>query len=362
VLKFATDKGFHAEVDRRVLAYFESTGRSQKANTAMAVKTGVLLAWFVLSYVLLVFAAQTWWQAGLASLSLAMAMAGVGFSVQHDANHGAYSKSSAVNRGMGLTLDLLGASSYLWRFKHNVAHHTFTNLAGADDDINLAPFARVAPSQPHHAFHRAQHIYLWALYGFLMFKWHLVYDFKNLARGWVARSKFPRPKGWSLAELVAGKLFFFGWAVALPLVFHAWWVVLVFYAITSFVLGVLLSVVFQLAHCVEETDFPDVPVGAERLPVPWAVHQVQTTADFAPRNRLLTWYVGGLNFQIEHHLFPRMCHVHYPKIAGIVQGVCRELGVRYTSHASLGQALASHGRWLRRMGRSPSLGLRPTVA
>jgi linoleoyl-CoA desaturase len=232
----------------------------------MVVKTGVLLAWFALSYVLLVFVAQTSWQALPASLSLAMAMAGVGFSVQHDANHAAYSKSSTVNRGMGLTLDLLGASSYLWRFKHNVAHHTFTNLAGADDDINLAPFARVAPSQRHHAFHRAQHFYLWALYGFLMFKWHLVYDFKNLARGWVAKSKFPRPKGWSLVELVAGKLFFFGWAVALPLLFHAWWVVLVFYAVTSFVLGVLLSVVFQLAHCVEETDFPEVPVGAERMP------------------------------------------------------------------------------------------------
>src|SRR6185436_13784000 len=192
-------------------------------------------------------------------------------------------------------------------------------------------------------------------------KWHLVYDFKNLARGWVARSKFPRPKGWSLVELVAGKLFFVGWAVALPLVFHTWWVVLAFYGVTSFTLGVLLSVVFQLAHCVEETDFPEVPAGAERMPVAWAVHQVQTTADFAPRNRLLTWYVGGLNFQVEHHLFPRMCHVHYPKVAAIVQTVCRELGVRYTSHATLGRALASHGHWLRRMGRAPGSELRPVA-
>jgi linoleoyl-CoA desaturase len=355
VLKFAPDKGFHQEVDRRVLAYFESTGRSQKSNAAMVGKTVVLLAWFALSYVLLVFAAQTWWQGVVASLSLAMAMAGVGFSVQHDANHGAYSKSSAVNRAMGLTLDALGASSYLWRFKHNVAHHTFTNLAGADDDINLAPFARIAPTQPHHAFHRVQHIYLWVLYGFLMFKWHLVYDFKNLARGWVAKSRFPRPRGWSLVELLAGKLFFFAWALAIPFVFHPWWAVLVFYGLTSFVLGVLLSVVFQLAHCVEETDFPEVTSDAQRLPIPWAVHQVQATADFAPRNRLLTWYVGGLNFQIEHHLFPRMCHVHYPHVAAIVRSVCDDLGVRYTSHETLGQALASHGRWLRRMGRMPEV-------
>ncbi len=359
MLKFAPDEGFHEEVDRRVLAYFESSGRSQKSDSAMVAKSVVLLAWLVLSYVALVFAAQTWWQAGLASLSLAAAMAGVGFSVQHDANHGAYSKSRAVNRAVGLTLDVMGASSYLWRFKHNVAHHTFTNLAGADDDINLAPFARVAPTQTHRGFHRVQHLYLWVLYGFLMLKWHLVYDFKNLARGVVAKSRFPRPKGWSLFELVAGKLVFFGWALAVPLLVHTWWVVLVFYGLTSFVLGLLLSVVFQLAHCVEETDFPEAAPGAERLPVPWAVHQVQATADFAPRNRLLTWYVGGLNFQIEHHLFPRVCHVHYPHIAGIVRSVCAQHGVRYTCHERLGDALASHWRWLQRMGRPvPALGIR----
>jgi linoleoyl-CoA desaturase len=315
MVKFAANRKFHDEVDRRVLAYFESTGRSQKANAAMVVKTGVLLAWFALSYVLLVFVAATWWQGLLGSLSLAMAMAGVGFSVQHDANHGAYSKNSAVNRGMGLTLDLLGASSYLWRFKHNVAHHTFTNLAGADDDINLAPFARVAPSQRHRVFHRAQHFYLWALYGFLMFKWHLVYDFKNLARGWVARSKFPRPKGWSLVELVAGKLVFVGWAVVLP-------------ARLPRVVGrarLLRSHVLRARHPPERR-LPSSPTASRRrtfrtfpwvrsgMPVSWAEHQVQTTADSPPRNRLLTWYVGGLNFQIEHHLFPRMCHVHYRRL------------------------------------------------
>jgi linoleoyl-CoA desaturase len=188
-----------------------------------------------------------------------------------------------------------------------------------------------------------------------MFKWHLVYDFKNLARGGVARSKFPRPKGWSLVELVAGKLFFVGWAVALPLVFHTWWVVLAFYAVTSFTLGVVLSVVFQLAHCVEETDFPPLPSGTERLPVAWAVHQVQTTADFAPRNRLLTWYVGGLNFQIEHHLFARLCHVNYPAIAPIVEQTCAEFGVRYRRNPTFLTALRSHYRWLRHMGAAPAV-------
>jgi linoleoyl-CoA desaturase len=127
--------------------------------------------------------------------------------------------------------------------------------------------------------------------------------------------------------------------------------VLVFYAGTAFALGLVLSVVFQLAHCVEDAEFPSLPSGSERLPDEWAVHQVKSTVDFGRRSRLLTWYVGGLNFQIEHHLFPKICHVHYPRIAGVVEEVCAEYGVRYAAHDRLRDALSSHWRWLRRMGR-----------
>ena len=146
---------------------------------------------------------------------------------------------------------------------------------------------------------------------------------------------------------------FFGWALVVPALFHPWWVVLAYYAATSMVLGLVLSVVFQLAHCVEEAEFPRPPLGTDRLSDAWAVHQVQTTVDFARGNRLLTWYVGGLNFQIEHHLFPRICHIHYPRIAPIVREVCAEYGVRYAVHKSLLGAVASHFRWLRRMARPP---------
>jgi linoleoyl-CoA desaturase len=353
--KFATDAGFHSVVKRRVLEYFEHRGLSPKGGPRMWAKTVVLLLWFGASYALLVFAASTWWQGALLALSLGLAMAGIGFAIQHDANHGAYSTHGAVNRLMGMTLDMLGASSYLWRFKHNVSHHTYTNLAGADDDIDIGPLARLSPAQPRRRLHRAQQFYLWALYGFLIPKWHFVYDFKNVARGRIARNRFPRPRGWSLVELIGGKVVFFGWALVVPALFHPLWVVVLFYAGTSFLLGLVLSVVFQLAHCVEEAEFPTPPPQAERLRDAWAVHQVRTTVDFARGNRLLTWYVGGLNFQIEHHLFPRICHVHYPRIAGIVEATCAELGVGYTAHRSLGGAVSSHWRWLRRMG-SPTGG------
>jgi linoleoyl-CoA desaturase len=354
-LTFARDTGFHGEVKRRVHAYFERTGLSERDDPRMYLKTAVLLLWFVASYALLVFAATTVWQGALLSFSLGLAMAGIGFSIQHDANHGAYSDHGAVNHLMGLTLDMLGASSYVWRVQHNVAHHTYTNIDGADDDINFLPFARLSPAQPSLRLHHLQQFYLWALYWFLFPKWNFVDDFKNVTKGRLGSHQFSRPRGRHLLELVGGKVLFFSWAFLIPLLFHAWWVVLLFYVTTALVLGTTLAVVFMLAHCVEEADFPAVAPGMERLPRSWAVHQVETTVDFAARNRLLTWYVGGLNFQIEHHLFPRICHVHHPRIAKIVQAACAEYGVRYAAHETFLGALASHWRWLRRMGQTPML-------
>jgi len=350
-LKFPGDQGFGVEVRRRVEQYLTDNGLSPHDSPRMYVKTAVLMAWFVLSYVLLVFAATTWWQAIPLALSLACAMAGIGFGIQHDANHNAYSDRPAINRLMGISLDALGASSYLWRVKHNVAHHTYTNVHSGDDDIDLGPLARLAPGQKRFGIHRLQQFYLWVLYGFLIPKWHFIYDFKNVVQAQVARSRFARPRGWELVGLIGGKLLFFGWAFVVPMFFHRWWIVLLFYAGTAYVLGLILSVTFQLAHCVEEADFPEPSTGSERLPDAWAIHQVQTTVDFARENHFLTWYLGGLNFQIEHHLFPRICHVYYPAIAGIVEATCAEFGVRYSAHRTLRGALRSHWRWLRRMGR-----------
>jgi linoleoyl-CoA desaturase len=350
-LAFAPDTGFHGAVKRRVADYFERAGLSPRDSLRMYLKSGVLLVWFGASYALLVFAATTFLQGALLSLSLALAMAGIGFGIQHDANHGAYSSRANVNRVMGMTLDMLGASSYLWRFKHNLSHHTYTNLAGADDDIDFIPFARLSPAQPRFRLHHLQQFYLWGLYWFLFPKWNFVDDFKTLMKARISGQGFPRPRGAAAAALVAGKALFAGWAFVVPLLFHRWWVVLLFYGTTSLVLGTTLAVVFMLAHCVEEAHFPETSPGTARLSRSWAVHQVETTVDFARGNPLLTWYAGGLNFQIEHHLFPRVCHVHYPAIAKIVQAACAEFGVRYAAHESFHSALASHWRWLRHMGR-----------
>jgi len=348
--RFTPDSGFRKALDRRVAAYFEASGRSPHGDWRMHLKTLVMLGWLAGSYVVLVFVAATWWQGVLAAGSLALAIAGVGFSIQHDANHDAYSRHRIVNRVLERTLDMLGASSYVWRWKHNVFHHTYTNVVGADHDIHLAPFARLAPSQPRRRGHRFQHVYMWAVYGFTVFHMHFVEDFVNIVSGRVGPHHFPRPRGARLVEAFANKLFLIGWAVVVPLLVHAWWVVLAFYGATWFTVGLVLALVFQVAHCHDEAEFPEPDPDTHRLDDGWASHQVRTTADFAPDNRLITWYLGGLNFQIEHHLFPRVCHVHYPHLATIVREVCGDFGVRYTSFPTLASAVASHGRLLRRMG------------
>jgi linoleoyl-CoA desaturase len=348
-VRFPQDDGFHAAVKRRVAAYFEATGRARSGGGAMWAKSAAILGWFAGSYALLLsFGGASPWLAVALTTSLALATAGIGFSVMHDANHGAYSRSPRVNRAWGLALDFVGASSYLWRFKHNVHHHTYANVDGMDADIDAGPFLRLAPTQRRRALHRYQHLYAWPLYGVLAVKWWFVDDVVDLARGRIGQLLIPRPRGLELAAFVAGKAVFVAWAVVVPvLVFRSGWPVALFLC-GSLTLGVVLSTVFQLAHAVPDAAFHG--AGAGRMPTGWAEHQVRATVDFAPSNRLLGWYVGGLNFQVEHHLLPDVCHLHYPALAPIVAATCAEHGIPYRTERSLRAAMAAHGRFLRALG------------
>lgn len=361
-VRFPRDDGFHADLERRVQTYFAAAGRAPYGGGAMYAKTVVILAWFAGSYVaLLLWGGASPWAAVSLSLSLALATAGIGFSVMHDANHGAYARSPRVNRAWGLTLDLVGASSYLWRFKHNVRHHTYANVDGMDADIDAGPFLRLAPSQRLRWLHRYQHVYAWPLYGALAVKWWFVDDLVDLVRGRIGQLPFPRPRGGELAALVAGKVVFLGWALVLPVLVHpSAWVALLF-LIGALALGVVLSTVFQLAHTVPDAAFHAAVPGDQRMPTGWAEHQVRATVDFARSNRLLGWYVGGLNFQVEHHLFPQVCHVHYPALARLVEETCASHAVPYRARPSLGAALADHHRFLRALGRPPDLAPRRPV-
>lgn len=349
-LKFGAGDRFLGELRRRVDQHFQSAGLRQRDCPQMYLKSALIFGWLAASYAVLVFLAGSWWLALAAAISLGLAMSAVGFNLQHDANHQAYSRRKWINKLMAMTLDLLGGSSYVWAKKHNSIHHCYVNITGHDDDINIGLFGRLTPHQKRLKFHRFQHFYLWFLYGLLPTKWQIYDDFRDVITGRIGGHRFPRPRGWDLAVLLGGKMLFFSLALVVPSLFHPVWMVLLYYAVASFVQGVTLSVVFQLAHCVEDAAFPLPRLGEGRMETTWAVHQVETTVDFGRDNRMLCWFIGGLNFQIEHHLFPRISHIHYPKLAPLIEETCREFGVRYTAHKTLRSSIASHFRWLRQMG------------
>lgn len=355
--RFAPQSALHRDLARRVDAYFAGTGLPRHGGASLRRKTAVVLAWLVASYLGLLLWASSWTAAVPLAVSLGLAVAGVGFTIQHDGGHAAYARGRRGNRLAAWALDLVGASSFVWHQKHVVGHHVATNLDGADDDVDATPFLRLAPTQRHRAHHRAQHVYAWPLLAFLVPKWNLWDDFAAVARGRIGHVRLPRMRPLDVAVFVGGKLLFAAWAFAVPLLAgHSVGSVLGAYAIAMGTAGVCLSIVFQLAHCVEEAEFPAPPASGERLPRPWAEHQLATTVDFAPGNPVLTWYLGGLNYQVEHHLFPAVSHVHYPALSHIVREVCAEHGVRHRRHPTLLAAVRSHAAHLRALSRPPRAG------
>lgn len=277
--------------------------------------------------------------------------------IMHDANHGAFSSHQALNRVVSYVADGLGTSSWMWRFKHNVLHHGATNIEGVDSDIEQAPFARLSPGQTWHRWHRYQHLYMWPLYGFFTLKSFVVGDAANLLTGRVGQQPLRQRATPSVViRMTAGKVAHLGVFVVVPLLFNPWWAVLAFYLASSWIVGFVLAVTFQLAHCVDETATGDGTTphrGADFLG-----HQLDATADIASpvpvAGHFYRWLVGGLDHQIEHHLAPRLPHTLYPRLGGRLRELCLDAGVRYRRHPGVWAAIRSHERWLRQMGRRPT--------
>ncbi|MGI8972594.1 MAG: fatty acid desaturase family protein [Gaiella sp.] len=355
---FASGGEFIRATRRDVEEYLARRGTRVRGSLLLYGKAPIAFGLIGASWGVLVVARPGLLMALLCLLGLVLGAILTAFCVQHDANHGAYFRDRRLNHLLGWTSDsVLGFSSYAWRVKHNVAHHTYTNIDGYDDDATQMPFARLAPSQRPRPWYRFQHYYIWPLYTLMSLRWQTVGDIAAFARGKIGESTLRVPRGWNLAGVLGGKAIFVAWAIVVPLLVYPWWAVLAAYVGVSMVTSLVMAVTFQLAHCVEEASFVSATEVRETRPL-WAVHEVETTVDFCPRNPALTWALGGLNFQIEHHLFPRVAHTHYPRIAKIVQRNCLEHGVRYSSQPSLTAALRSHFLHLRTMGR---LGLPPEI-
>jgi linoleoyl-CoA desaturase len=346
-----TSKEFIRELRRRVNHYFEANDLSKKANTAMVVKTVVLLTLTFGAYGLIMAGGFGVWTLWALCVVMGIGVAGCGFSVAHDALHGAYSSNKTVNKVLGLTFDLLGASGYLWKITHNVIHHTYTNIQGIDEDLEVSPLLRLSPESEHHAFHRAQHLYGFAVYGLSTLFWVFGKDYKYLLQKDLGPYEDISHPPKEVATLLGMKALYYTYMIVLPLwlLDVAWWQFAIGFVTIHLTAGVILGVVFQLAHVVEGPDHHTAH-GTEMMEDAWLVHEIKTTANFARDNALLCWYVGGLNVQIEHHLFPRICSVHYPALSPIVEEVATEYGLPYHHNETFVGAVASHYRVLKRLG------------
>lgn len=352
-----TKTQFFSTLHARVDAYFKENRRSKNANFTLVFKTILLLGAYLLPLGYMMVYQPGFGLSMFLWAIMGVAMAGVGMSVMHDANHGAYSSMPVVNKLLSGSLFLLGGSVKNWKLQHNTLHHTFTNIAHWDDDIADKPGLRLSPHGQLKRVHRLQWFHALAIYSLVTLYWVTAKDFMQYSRyiriG--VNKNTPQQNRVLLAGIIAVKIFYFSLFLALPI----WAGIPPLVVVTGFLLmhligGSILTIIFQLAHTVEETTFPQ-PNENGVIENDWAIHQMNTTVNFSRHNRLLSWYVGGLNFQVEHHLFPSICHVHYPQIARIVEKTAAEFGVPYLEHKSFGQALRSHFSTLRKFGKMPKM-------
>lgn len=342
---------FYVELKKRTAQYFDATGKDTTGGFKIFIKALLLVLAANYICIQLIFFTPSTIPAILLSVALGCVTAAIGFNVMHDGAHGSFSKYPFINKCAAVTTEFLGASHFMWNMKHNVIHHAYTNIDGIDDDIDAKPFMRMASTQKKYKIHRYQHWYFVVLYSLLLLFWIFYSDFRKYFTGKIGEMPIKKMKLKDHITFWTYKMVHYGLFIVVPIYmvgFKDW---LIGYAIFTLVTGFILSIVFQLAHTVEDTHFPMPDVVTGKLEDEWAIHQLKTTANFATRNKIVSWYTGGLNFQIEHHLFPKISHVHYPAISKIIKQACQEYKVAYIEYPKMRTAVASHVSFLKQMGR-----------
>lgn len=352
------NREFTQTLNKRVNEYFKTNNISRVGNTEMVIKTMVMFGLYFIPYALILGGVVTGlgWMFVLV-LVMSLGLAGIGLSVMHDANHGAYSNKKWLNSLMGYSLNMVGANAFNWKIQHNVLHHTYTNVHEEDEDISPRGVLRLSPHSNWKWFHKYQFIYAWFLYGLMTIVWMVFKDFVRIIRyqqnGLARSNNANMVKEWSI--LIFTKVVYVSYIFVIPFLVTSLsgWQILFGILTMHYIAGFILAIIFQPAHVIEGTEYP-LPDEHHKLENTWAVHQLHTTTNFGNKSRWFSWYVGGLNFQIEHHLFPNICHVHYRKISVIVESTAREYNLPYKSATTFVDALLGHARSLKQLGTSPA--------
>lgn len=336
---------------RRVNTYFKTNKISKFGNYKMKIKSVLILSIYLVPFILILLGIFPLWMQWFLTVVMGVGLAGIGMCIMHDANHNSYFKKSKLNSLLGYSMNLIGGNKFNWKIQHNVKHHTYTNIYGKDEDLENGNVIRFSPFAEKRWFHKYQHYYSWPLYLLGTISWVTIKDFKQF----FSLQDFKPAKRKFIKEgmiLISTKIIYYSVMMGLPLLLLdiTFWQFLIGFLTMHFVAGFILSVTFQLAHVVEETDHLNIS-NENQFKDSWAVHQIKTTANFARKSKLLNWYLGGLNFQIEHHLFPNVCHIHYSNISCIVKRTVEEFGFTYNEHTSLLKAIRSHYAAIKRFSK-----------
>jgi linoleoyl-CoA desaturase len=356
-LRLTRNDDFTKKLTENVNDYFKSKNLSRHGSWKILLKVPILLSVYFLPYILMMTGViqSTGWM-WLMSVVMGLGMAGIGLAIMHDANHGTFSKNERLNTLMCYTLEMLGGYHTNWKIQHNVLHHSFTNVHDMDEDIDPIGLLRFSPNAPLKKIHRFQVFYAWFFYGLMTFSWMTNKDIKQIIdynkRGLLKSQNKTLAK--ALRQIIISKIIYYSYVLVLPLILldQSWWQILIGLGTIHFVCGIVLAFVFQSAHVVSDTEFINEDNFKElNEETSWAKHQMMTTANFSNWNPLFTWYLGGLNHQIEHHLFPDISHVHYRRISKIVRKTAKEYGVPYHYHKTFGGAILNHLVLLNRLGK-----------
>ena len=344
---------FIKELRKNVNQYFKENNISKHANYNMVAKTVFMISLYFVPFILMLTGVVSSFWGTIAMWSLmGFGMAGIGLSVMHDANHGAYSKRKWVNKVLGFLANFLGAYHINWKIQHNVLHHSFTNVDGMDDDI-ANPVMRFSPQQKKKWIFRFQAYYAPLFYSIMTIYWLISKDFLQLVRykrqNLLVREGMTFKK--ALTHMVFNKTWYIAFTLVLPMLLLdiSWWQVLIGFVLMQLICGLMLALIFQTAHVIEETNFFEAAKSGS-MENNWAIHQLKTTANFAHKSVLFSWFIGGLNYQIEHHLFPNICHIHYKKISEIVKKTAEDFNIPYYQHPTFAHALKSHFSMLNSLG------------
>lgn len=357
IVRFApkNGEGFFDTLKKNIDDYFKENRLEPHGNSALRWKTVIMICLFFVPNILIITGV------GASSLGvffglwflMGLGMIGIGCGVHHDSNHGSYSDNKTVNKVVGDIVNVVGGYDVTWRIQHNVLHHTYTNIEGLDEDIDTGGLLRFSPHSPKLAMHKYQHIYAWFLYCLLTLQWVTYKDYRLIyiydEKGLLKKERITKSK--ALLELTIYKVIYFGYVLVLPIIFSGmpWYMVLAGFMILHATAGLGLSCIFQLAHVLESSEFP-LPSEDRKMENSWAIHQLLNTSNFSPRSFLTFWFVGGLNYQVEHHLFPHISHVHYPQISKIVKKTAQQYGIPYKVMPTFAYALREHWKMLKKMG------------